>query len=150
MSWWYEEPGHQQPLQWPSSQGIFRPQHQLHLSLIIIRSITCKSLLMLIPWLLGSPGACVTIAKILFTSVGNSHRPASPRPTTLEEDRELFVDFPSISCLWFEIQGMRTYNFFDWVSNTAFHWKLLAESLLWLDDVYKHHPITAKLSAKSF
>ena len=55
------------------------------------------------------------------TSVGNSHRSASPRPTTLEEDRELFVDFSSISCLWFEIQGMRTYNFFDWVSNTAGH-----------------------------
>ena len=52
-------------------------------------------------------------------SVGNSHRSASPRPTTLEEDRELFVDFSSILCLWFEIQAIRTYNFFDWVSNTA-------------------------------
>ena len=52
------------------------------------------------------------------TSVGNSHRSASPRPTTLEEDREIFVDFSSILCLWIEIQGMRTYNFFDWVSNT--------------------------------
>ena len=44
-------------------------------------------------------------------SVGNSHRSASPRPTTLEEDRKIFVDFSSILCLWFEIQGMRTYNF---------------------------------------
>ena len=44
-------------------------------------------------------------------SVGNSHRSASPRSTTLEEDWELFVDFPSIQCLWFEIQAMRTYNF---------------------------------------
>ena len=26
-------------------------------------------------------------------SVGNSHRSASPRPTTLEEDQQLFVDF---------------------------------------------------------
>ena len=34
--------------------------------------------------------------------IGNSHTSASPRPTTLEEDWELFVDFPSI-----------------WVSNTA-------------------------------
>ena len=52
-------------------------------------------------------------------SVGNSHRPASPRPTTLEKERKLFVDFSSILCLWFEIQAMRTYNIFDWVSNTA-------------------------------
>ena len=58
-------------------------------------------------------------AERLPTSVGNSHRSAGPRPTTLEEDRELFVDFSLISCLCFEIQGMRTYNFFDWVSNTA-------------------------------
>ena len=28
----------------------------------------------------------------------------------------------SILCLWFEIQSMRTYNFFDWVSNTAYQW----------------------------
>ena len=45
-------------------------------------------------------------------SIGNSHRSADPRPTTLEEDQELFVDFSSVLCLWFEIQGMRTYNFF--------------------------------------
>ena len=51
-------------------------------------------------------------------SVGNSHRSASPRPTTLEEDRELFVNFSLILCLWFEIQDLRTYNFFDWISNT--------------------------------
>ena len=44
-------------------------------------------------------------------SVGNSHRSAGLRPTTLEEDREFFVDVSSILCLWFEIQGMRTYNF---------------------------------------
>ena len=52
-------------------------------------------------------------------SVGNSHRSASPRPTTLEEDRKLFVKFSLILCLWFEIQGLRTYNFFDWISNTG-------------------------------
>ena len=39
-------------------------------------------------------------------SDGNSHRSAGPRPTTLKEDRELFVDFSSILCLWFEIQDM--------------------------------------------
>ena len=50
-------------------------------------------------------------SNILSDSVGNSHRSASPRSTTLGEDWELFVDFPSIKCLWFEIQAMRTYNF---------------------------------------
>ena len=55
------------------------------------------------------------------TSVGNSHRSASPRPTTLEADRELFVNFSLILCLWFEIQGLRTYNFFDWISNTEYN-----------------------------
>ena len=54
----------------------------------------------------------------MCSSVGNSHRSASPRPTTLEEDRKLFVKFSLILCLWFEIQGLRTYNFFDWISNT--------------------------------
>ena len=53
------------------------------------------------------------------TSVGNSHRSASTRPTTLEEDRELFVNFYLILCLRLEIQVMKTYNFFDWVSNTV-------------------------------
>ena len=47
----------------------------------------------------------------VLTSVGNSHRSASRRPTTLEEDRELFVDFSPILCLWFEIHAMRTYNY---------------------------------------
>ena len=42
--------------------------------------------------LLGDPG-----------SVGNSHRSARPRPTALEEDRELLVAFSSILCLGFEI-----------------------------------------------
>ena len=42
-------------------------------------------------------------------------------PTTLEEDQELLVDFSSILCLWFAIQDMRTYNFFDWVSYTGKH-----------------------------
>ena len=51
--------------------------------------------------------------------VGNSHRSAGLRPTILEEDRELFVNFSLILCLWFEIQGKRTYNFFDWLSNTG-------------------------------
>ena len=45
-------------------------------------------------------------------SVENSHRSVDPRPSTLEEDRELLVDFSLISCLWFKIQGMRTYKFF--------------------------------------
>ena len=38
---------------------------------------------------------------------------------TLEEDRELFLRFSSILCLWFEIQGRRTDNFFDSVLNTV-------------------------------
>ena len=54
-----------------------------------------------------------------MASVGNSHRSASPRPTTLEEGRQIFVDFSLNLCLWFEIQGMRTYIFIDWVSNTG-------------------------------
>ena len=57
--------------------------------------------------------------KMSRTSVGNSHRSVSLRLTTLEEDRELFVDFSSILCLWFEIKATRTYNLFDWVSNTV-------------------------------
>ena len=52
------------------------------------------------------------------TSVGNSHRSASWRPTTLEEDRELFVEFSSILCFWFEIQGMNPTTF--WLSFK--HW----------------------------
>ena len=51
-------------------------------------------------------------------SVGNSLRSPGPGPITLEEGRELFVDFSSILGLWFEIHGMRTHNFLDWVSNT--------------------------------
>ena len=48
-------------------------------------------------------------------------------PATLEEDQELFVNFSLISYSWFEIQERRTYNFFDWVSNsewnsTVFPW----------------------------
>ena len=46
----------------------------------------------------------------MLTCVGNSHSSASQRPTTFLEDWELFVDFSSILCLWFEIQDMRTYN----------------------------------------
>ena len=53
-----------------------------------------------------------------ISRVGNSHLSAGLRPTTLEEDHDLFVDFSSILCLRFEIQSMRTYNFFDWISNT--------------------------------
>ena len=70
----------------------------------------------------ANPYGCAVCDKIFTTqgdSVGNSHRSASPRPTTLEEDRELFVNFSLILCLWFEIQDLRAYNFFDWISNTA-------------------------------
>ena len=71
------------------------------------------------------------------SSVGNSHRSASLRPTTLEEDRELFVNFSLILCLWFEIQDLRAYNFFDWISNTAgvytkFSGRLSEEPVPWL------------------
>ena len=69
--------------------------------------------------LMGSLGHNeLTLWSIMSHSVGNSHKSASPKPTTLEEDWKLFVDFSSILCLWFEIQGVGTYNFFDWDSNT--------------------------------
>ena len=48
------------------------------------------------------------LSEPMLTSVGNSHRSASQRPTTFLEDWELFADFSSILCLWFEIQDMRT------------------------------------------
>ena len=51
-------------------------------------------------------------------SVPNYCQSVSPKPTTLDEDWELFLNFSSILCLWFEIQGRRTDNFFDWVFNT--------------------------------
>ena len=51
-------------------------------------------------------------------SVPNYCQSVCPKQTTLEEDRELFGRFSSILCLWFEIQGRRTDNFFDWVLNT--------------------------------
>ena len=76
-----------------------------------------------------------------ISSVGNSHRSASPRPTTLEADRELFVNFSLILCLWFEIQGLRTYNFFDWISNTVYKpWKYywLSCTLVQEDQEYFH------------
>ena len=49
----------------------------------------------------------------------NSCQFASLRPITLEEAWELFIDISSILCLLLEIQGMWTYNFYDWDSNTA-------------------------------
>ena len=59
--------------------------------------------------------------------VGNLHGSISPRPTTLEEDRELFVNFfASILCLWFESQTMRTYNFlteFQTLMTLNLEWK---------------------------
>ena len=79
----------------------------------------CSDLKSISHLLLSDREVGVKNAYEVLTSVGNSHRSAGPRPTTLEEDRKLFVNFSSILCLWFEIQGMRTYNFFDWVSNTG-------------------------------
>ena len=73
------------------------------------------------------------LIELILISVGNSHRSASPRPTTLEEDRELFVNFSLILCLWFEIQDLRAYNFFDWISNTdinTLHWCTYASTSL--------------------
>ena len=74
---------------------------------------------------------------LVMSSVANSHRSASPRPTTLEEDQQLFVDFSSILCLWFEIQGMRTYNFFDWVSNTVK--STLDQVMVWCRQAASHY-----------
>ena len=48
-----------------------------------------------------------------YSSVPNYCQSVSPKQTTLEEDWELFKKFSSILCLWFEIQGSRTDNFFD-------------------------------------
>ena len=47
----------------------------------------------------------------LFSSVPNYCQSVSPKQTTLEEDRELFKNFSSILCLWFEIQagGLTTF-----------------------------------------
>ena len=59
--------------------------------------------------------------------------PSCPKQATLEEDRELFLKFSSILCLWFEIQGRRTDNFFDWVLNTGkfvFRWVPLNDDKL--------------------
>ena len=49
-------------------------------------------------------------SKWLKVRVGNSHRSAGSRPTILEEDWELSVDFSSFFCWWFNIQAMRTYS----------------------------------------
>ena len=80
---------------------------------------------------------------ITESSVGNSHRSASPRPKTLEEDRELFVDFSSISCLWFEFQGMRTYNFLTELQT-------LTESIIYPSAKYvqSSEPWLGKINAK--
>ena len=43
----------------------------------------------------------------ITSSVGNSHGSASPRPTTLQKDRELLVNFSLILCLWFMIWNSR-------------------------------------------
>ena len=51
-------------------------------------------------------------------SVPNYCQSVCPKQTTFEEDRELFLKFSSILCLWFVIQRRRTDNFFDWVLNT--------------------------------
>ena len=52
-------------------------------------------------------------------SVPNYCQSVCPKQATLEEDWELSLIFSSILCLWFDIQGRRTDNFFDWVLNTA-------------------------------
>ena len=64
-------------------------------------------------------------------SVPNYCQSACPKQATLEEDQELFLRFSSILCLWFEIQGRRTDNFFDWVLNTGHGYNHKA-GLLWL------------------
>ena len=64
--------------------------------------------------------AAVTFWKKNYTSVPNYCQSVSPKQTILEEDWELFSNFTSILCLWFEIQGSRTDNFIDWVLNTDY------------------------------
>ena len=63
-------------------------------------------------------------------SVPNYYQSVSPKQTNLEEDLELFLNFSSILCLWFEIQGSRTDNFFYWVLKTALP-KNNADQNLW-------------------
>ena len=53
-------------------------------------------------------------------SVGNSHRSAGPRPTTLEEDREIFVDFSSNFMFMIWDSRYEDLQFF-WLSFK--HWK---------------------------
>ena len=64
-----------------------------------------------------------TSSGFTHTSVPNYCQSVSPKQTTLEEDPELFKKFSSILCLWFEIQGSRTDNFFDefWTLHTHTH-----------------------------
>ena len=57
--------------------------------------------------------------KTCFTQCSKLLPVRLPEADNLEEDWELFWKFSSILCLWFEIQGRRTDNFFDWVLNTV-------------------------------
>ena len=57
-------------------------------------------------------------SNILSDSVRNSHRSASLRLKTLEEDWEIFVDFPSIMFMIWD-SSHEDLQPFDWVSNTA-------------------------------
>ena len=73
------------------------------------------------------------VPELLFCMIGsvsNYWQSVSPKQTTLEEDRELFKNFSSILCLWFEIQGSRTDNFFGWVLNTVIGLKIILLKLL--------------------
>ena len=79
-------------------------------------------ILLLTLWWLNSQSFWPTFSwkDLATTTVGNSHRSASPRPTTLEEDQELFVDFssiPSMFMIW--DSSHEDLQLFDWVSNTG-------------------------------
>ena len=65
----------------------------------------------------------------IYLSVPNYCQSVSPMQTTLEEDRELFKNFSSILCLWFEIQGSRTDNCFGWVLNSVYIYIYISNGL---------------------
>ena len=97
-------------------------------------------------------GTGSALVQTMACSVGNSHRSACPRPTTLEEDREILVDFTLILCLWFEIHGMRTYNFLT-EFQTLMAWRLdgakpLAEPMLTYCQLDPKEHISMKLYLK--
>ena len=65
-------------------------------------------------------GPCAVIRQLRSVAfVWETKRPQADNSRSLIDRQVSCVDFSSILCLWFAIQGIRTYNFFYWVSNAA-------------------------------